>query len=313
MVKHRIKIPQTTQMQILYKAAKTCTVCKCKDKPLIIHHIDGNPSNNDEENLILLCNDCHDEAHTKHEHSLNMNANRLFFFKNEWENQVKNNSLKAMILGDIISPINWTYFNLSFIPKNIISYGVDYKNNKYYYLISKKIINSDLEIVANDNNNHFYSSTVFDCVNINDAHVLKSFYEEQVNNMISIIIPYEIDAIWTKKEIKSLLRPNMFIYHNGGMYYKTIHKENGIETRKIYMHAKNIGIEGYIYTHYMFGHSSIINSFKRHSSTTGLYFIKNIKNNIREITLEVTPIVLGSGSFSYKMKTPYTLREKIII
>jgi len=211
------------------------------------------------KNLILLCKHCHDEAHTKHEHSLNMNAKRLSYFKKEWENQVKDNSLKAMILGDVLSPINWTYFNLAFIPKSIISYGVDYKNDKYYYLISKKIINKDLEIIAKGNNNHFDSSTVFDCVDINDAHILKSFYEKHVNNIISIIVPYEIDAIWTKKEIKSLLSPNTFIYHNGGMYYKTIYEENGIETRKIHMHAKNIGIEGYIYTHYMFGQSSIIN------------------------------------------------------
>jgi len=298
-------------MRILYKSAKTCAVCKCKDNPLIIHHIDGNPSNNDEENLILLCVNCHDEAHTKHEHALNLNKQRLSYFKKEWENQVKNNSLKAMILGDVISPINWTYFNLSFIPKNIVSYGIDYKNNKYNYLISKKIINKDLEIIANGINNHFDSETVFDRVDINDAHILKSFYEEQVNNMISVIVPYEIDAIWTKTEIKLLLNPNTFIYHRGGMYYKTIHKEKDIETRKIYMHAKNISIEGYIYTHYMFGQSSIINTFKRHNTTTGLYLIKNIVNNIRGIKLEVTPIVLGSGGFSYEMNTPHILRKKL--
>lgn len=77
------------------------------------------------------------------------------------------------------------------------------------------------------------------------------------------------------------------------------------------MHAKHIRIEGLIYTYYMFGSSSITNSFTGHSSTTGLYLIKNINRYSNEIILNVTPVVLGSGSFAYKMQTPFILREKM--
>lgn len=140
MARKRIKIPDKTVMRILYKSAKTCAVCKNKLKSFHIHHIDEDPSNNSEENLILLCTECHDEAHTKHKHSVNLDKRRLFYCKTEWENEVKNKSVRAMITGDVISPINWTYFNFSLIPKNIISYGVDYKTDKYRYLLEKKLL-----------------------------------------------------------------------------------------------------------------------------------------------------------------------------
>ena len=53
-----------------------------------------------------------------------------------------------------------------------------------------------------------------------------------------------------------------------------------------------------------------MNSFSGHSNTTGLYLIKNINSGINGLTLYVTPIVLGSGSFAYNMHTPFLLREK---
>lgn len=310
MAKKRIKIPNITAMRIFYKSAKTCAVCKNNNKPLFIHHIDENPSNNNEENLILICAECHNEAHTKHDYSINLDNKRLLFFKTEWEKEIKEKSINAMIKGDVISPINWTYFNFSIIPKSIISYGIDYKNEKYRYLLESNIINKELEIISKENNKHFDKKTIFDCVNINNAHILKSYFEEQVNNLISVIMPYEIDAIWTKKEIMSLINPNTFVYHNGGMYFKSLYDENGIETRKIHMQAKNIRIEGLIYTYYMFGLSSIINSFKRHSNIIGLYLVKNIICEKKCMTLNVTPIVLGSGNLTYYSQTPFKLRDK---
>ena len=53
----RIKIPHKTEVKLLVKNKHTCCICrefKNYQEP-IIHHIDGNPSNNDEANLAILC------------------------------------------------------------------------------------------------------------------------------------------------------------------------------------------------------------------------------------------------------------------
>ncbi|UCE44008.1 MAG: HNH endonuclease [Candidatus Bathyarchaeota archaeon] len=42
-----------------YKLGLNCTVELTEDSNPLIHHIDGNPGNNEMDNLILLCPKCH--------------------------------------------------------------------------------------------------------------------------------------------------------------------------------------------------------------------------------------------------------------
>jgi hypothetical protein len=309
------KIPPKLQSRIYYKSAKTCAVCREKHKPVQIHHIDQNRNNNSEENLILLCNNCHDEAHTKHRLSQNLTPEKLIYCKNEWENQVKIKSVEAMTFSSEFSPLNWTYFNLSLLPNYIYNSGVDFKNEKYKYLLESNIINEELEVVNNTikpRRKGCLMNTIYDNIEANDALILKSFYQDLVNQMIARIVPYELDAIWTRKQIRNLLFPNSYIYLMAGMYFKKICEINNVETKKIYMHAKGIKIEGYVYSNYMFGNSSQMNTYARHSFVTGLYLIKNISNSLPLLKIDVTPITLGTGTYEYCTKTLQTLRNKIL-
>jgi hypothetical protein len=43
-------------------ANNTCCRCRTPGRPIQIHHIDGDPANNAEENLAVLCLDCHDDT-----------------------------------------------------------------------------------------------------------------------------------------------------------------------------------------------------------------------------------------------------------
>ena len=46
------------------KIEKTCKLCKTKDmRVLAVHHIDHNHSNNKIDNLVYLCNNCHQLIH----------------------------------------------------------------------------------------------------------------------------------------------------------------------------------------------------------------------------------------------------------
>jgi hypothetical protein len=58
--KKRIPIPAKTENDVMYSSDRLC--CIDKKKGVHIHHVDGNPSNNEFNNLALLCFDCHDEA-----------------------------------------------------------------------------------------------------------------------------------------------------------------------------------------------------------------------------------------------------------
>jgi len=48
------------------KSAYTCPGCgrsRGDVRNFEVHHIDGNPANGSEENLVALCRDCHEEVH----------------------------------------------------------------------------------------------------------------------------------------------------------------------------------------------------------------------------------------------------------
>jgi hypothetical protein len=57
MAKQRVSIPKTIRDQVLKEYAHRCAMCGT-DRPEI-HHIDEDPSNNHELNLIPLCPNCH--------------------------------------------------------------------------------------------------------------------------------------------------------------------------------------------------------------------------------------------------------------
>ncbi|MBK8903408.1 MAG: HNH endonuclease [Anaerolineaceae bacterium] len=57
MTKSRTPIPRKIRDQVLKEFNHRCAICGA-DQPHI-HHIDENPSNNDPENLIPLCPNCH--------------------------------------------------------------------------------------------------------------------------------------------------------------------------------------------------------------------------------------------------------------
>jgi 5-methylcytosine-specific restriction endonuclease McrA len=45
--------------QLLRAFAYKCQRCGAIDRPLEIHHVDGNPANNQFSNTVPLCLDCH--------------------------------------------------------------------------------------------------------------------------------------------------------------------------------------------------------------------------------------------------------------
>jgi hypothetical protein len=57
MPKNRVPIPRLLRERILAEFNHRCAICGA-DKPQI-HHIDENPTNNHEDNLIPLCPNCH--------------------------------------------------------------------------------------------------------------------------------------------------------------------------------------------------------------------------------------------------------------
>ena len=57
-MKPRPTVPTRVADSLLVANMRACCICH-ERKHVVIHHIDGNPSNNDPFNLAVLCHDCH--------------------------------------------------------------------------------------------------------------------------------------------------------------------------------------------------------------------------------------------------------------
>jgi hypothetical protein len=82
--KTRISIPRDVAAQVLFWSDRTCCVCREPRKDVQIHHIDETPSNNDLENLCVLCFDCHNETQLRGGFGRRLDQETIRLFRVDW-------------------------------------------------------------------------------------------------------------------------------------------------------------------------------------------------------------------------------------
>lgn len=89
----RKNIPIPTQQRLKEKNLGVCCVCKERGLGTNFHHIDGDPSNNAEDNVAVLCVKEHDQHHRPHAYDqskhLELGQEKIKQLKQEWEQTVE--------------------------------------------------------------------------------------------------------------------------------------------------------------------------------------------------------------------------------
>jgi hypothetical protein len=80
----RSPIPPHVEAELAYLSDRTCCVCRTPYLQLQIHHLDGDPSNNDSANLALLCLQHHGEAEIKGGLGRKLSPAAIRKFRTEW-------------------------------------------------------------------------------------------------------------------------------------------------------------------------------------------------------------------------------------
>lgn len=73
---------------VLFESDRTCCVCRVKGKPVQIHHIDDNPSNNWRSNLAVLCFDCHRDTQITGGFDRKLDADQVILYRDDWHRVV---------------------------------------------------------------------------------------------------------------------------------------------------------------------------------------------------------------------------------
>lgn len=118
--KKRSPIPIDVISSIIHKCAKVCCVCKERKPSFIIHHIVpySKTRDNSEGNLVLLCLDDHDQAHSKKELSKNLTPEMLRDLKSKWEKLVHDRNIFQIVSEEKDENsfrISWDYINVKYL------------------------------------------------------------------------------------------------------------------------------------------------------------------------------------------------------
>jgi len=85
MAKHRRDVPPGQAEELMAANRHTCCVCRAPRKHVVIHHIDEDPSNNDWDNLAVVCHDCHSRVTGDEGLGRRFTAGEVTTYKKEWE------------------------------------------------------------------------------------------------------------------------------------------------------------------------------------------------------------------------------------
>jgi Protein of unknown function (DUF3298) len=82
--KERNEIPAEVAAKVLFLSHRTCCVCRGYRKPVQIHHIDEDPGNGREENLAVLCFDCHRDTQIRGGFDRKLDAHQILMYREDW-------------------------------------------------------------------------------------------------------------------------------------------------------------------------------------------------------------------------------------
>lgn len=91
-MERRRRKPIDTELaaEILFTAHRTCCVCNEPGRPVQIHHINGDPADNDPSNLAVLCLDCHDKTQQRGGFGRQLDAAQIRRYRDDWIERVAN-------------------------------------------------------------------------------------------------------------------------------------------------------------------------------------------------------------------------------
>jgi hypothetical protein len=87
--KDRVPVPADVATLLMFRSDRTCCVCHERGEPIQIHHIDEDPSNNNADNLAVLCFHCHDETQIRGGFGRKLDAAQVIYYRDDWHRRVE--------------------------------------------------------------------------------------------------------------------------------------------------------------------------------------------------------------------------------
>jgi hypothetical protein len=304
----RKPIPSKLKLKVMYDSQYACAICQ--QRGCHLHHIDENHSNNQEENLIFLCNLHHDEAHTKHQLSQNLSEQALRDAKQKWTAKVKEKrELTATISGQLLIAdsefasmgVTWGYINHNRVAQLANPNLLSPEDKQYFNYCKRRGIVDEKGVLIKPRDaplsNNYIGNSVYDWFEHGDDLRLHLVYAAFADQISKLVHPIHIEPeSWTKSRILELVSPGNFIFLDRAFYFSCVKETRQNQHRRVHTFKRKISLEFFVDTKDMFGTTSMTISFSGHQICAALLQLKSIEENEGgKLILHCTPIALGVG------------------
>jgi len=92
------------EAKLLVESKHTCNICR-KNNDVQIHHINEDSSDSSEDNLIVVCLNCHSAVHTKRSLAKNYSPETLRLYKKTWTDLVRKSPLEDDYIKENLTPV----------------------------------------------------------------------------------------------------------------------------------------------------------------------------------------------------------------
>ena len=287
----RPPIPTETVIKLLYESKWTCCVCRDKSKGIIIHHIEewNESKNHAEDNLVVLCSEHHDLAHTKKDLTLNLTKPRLKAIKEKWLEDVKLIDTKTILGLAIGGNSRWDYFNHNRIFEIYLDKGISNKNFKTTYTVKTLNLINDLGTfsIEDSDKTQLYS--------FGDGYMLYYYMKELFDEVLQNIPLIDLTDKFSRVEIKSLIRPGVVIALQAAFYFRDLVKlrRGKGQARLCYYQKSHIKIQFEFDAYESTSNSAWGTHLAGHKVITVVGYVTSIVNEDKNLVITISCLALG--------------------
>ncbi|GMQ64603.1 HNH endonuclease signature motif containing protein [Vallitalea maricola] len=302
----RAPIPFNTVNKLLFDSRYTCCVCRDKSRPIVIHHIiPWEESRSDDiENLVVLCQKHHDDAHTKHDLSINLTSNKIVELKKEWNSKVreldKDVVLKSMEPKEWYEAMSmcWDYFNVTRIYELAENLGIDMVDgNKYFLSLYRQgYVDKNGMLLANEISKQVAADSLY-WLDFMGGTYISFFFKEILKMIIDSREVLILNDLWTKPQIMSVVKPGAILFLQGAFYFRHLSKEHrGKNQNRIgYRQAKGIKLEFQFNPWHCVSGSSHYNHLTGRRVATVIGIARAVTNVNGQVNIRCSVLGIGTG------------------
>lgn len=216
--------------RLMHECRRVCCVCREQGKSLVLHHTRewAKSRRHDEEYLVVLCANCHGEAHTKRELGRNLTAEELLRHRSLWAAKVAESEAKILFDTDanrdiLGQPPVWDYFNHRRIARIATDLGIDPNSLPTFRRIAHSAPVDALGAIdwprvtggSASRAHYLYDG------DIRNADGVYSYFAELLAAVVEKSQWIDLASVWTPSKLKAVASPGRVAVLTAGFRFKS--------------------------------------------------------------------------------------------